>query len=72
MSDNNSSPPIAIYYRCECCQKKVLFSGKCKCSRYYCDKHRYSHACTFSHFENNKIHLEKRNQKIDADKIVRL
>ncbi len=73
MSDNNNfNTPLAIFYRCEMCQKKVLCTGKCKCSKYYCEKHRFSHPCSYSHFENHKITLEKRNQKIDADKIIRL
>ncbi len=71
MTDNVATP-IPIFYRCDFCEKKVFFSGKCKCSKYFCDKHRYNHDCSFSYFVKNKTELEKRNIKIDSDKIIRL
>lgn len=63
---------VDIFQKCLTCKKKVMFSGKCKCENYYCDKHRFSHACSFSYFLDNKAKLEKNNPKIESAKLVKL
>jgi predicted nucleic acid binding AN1-type Zn finger protein len=61
-----------IFQKCMVCKKKIMFSGKCKCENYYCEKHRFTHDCKFEHFKNHKINLEKNNPKIETLKIVKL
>ena len=63
--------PKNIFEKCETCKKKVMFSGKCKCENYYCDRHRYNHTCSFSHFHQHKEMLAKKNPKIENEKLVR-
>lgn len=81
LSNANNTPvlPIpsinqskSIFERCMVCNRKLMVNIKCKCSNHYCEKHRYSHNCTYSYFLENKSNLEKKNQKVEADKIVRL
>lgn len=67
-----SSRMSSIYERCHVCSKKVMSHSKCKCSNFYCGKHLHQHQCSFSHFINNKSLLEKKNIKIESDKIIRL
>ena len=67
-----SSRMSSIYERCRVCSKKVMSHSKCKCSNFYCGKHLHQHECTFSHFNNHKTLLEKKNIKVESDKIVRL
>ena len=62
----------SLFEKCLICKKKIMSNIKCKCSNHYCEKHRYDHNCTFSYFLHNKSILETKNQKIEADKIVRL
>lgn len=67
-----NSRTSSIYERCNVCNKKVMSHSKCKCENFYCEKHLYQHECTFSHFLNHKNLLEKKNIKIESDKIIRL
>jgi len=62
----------SIYQKCLICKKKVMSYSKCKCSNFYCGKHLHQHDCTFSHFLQNKINLEKKNAKIESEKITRI
>lgn len=62
----------SIFHKCMSCSKKIMFSGKCKCENYYCDKHRFNHNCSFAYFQENKTRLEKNNPKIDSAKLVKL
>lgn len=64
--------PKSMFEKCMVCNKKLMVNIKCKCSNHYCEKHRYNHNCTYSYFLENKANLEKKNQKVEADKIVRL
>jgi hypothetical protein len=64
------NPPL--FEKCLVCSKKLMVNIKCKCENHYCEKHRYSHNCTYSYFLVNKATLEKKNQKIEADKVVRI
>lgn len=72
MSTPYQEPSTSIFLKCETCKHKVMFSAKCKCELYFCDKHRFSHNCSFSHFMHNKERLEKQNPKIESCKIVKL
>ena len=69
---NESSRMSSIYERCHICSKKVMCHSKCKCSNFYCGKHLHQHECSFSHFSNHKNLLEKKNMKIESDKIIRI
>jgi hypothetical protein len=63
----------SIYERCQVCTKKVMIhQSKCKCDNFYCGRHLHQHNCTFSHFSNHKSLLEKKNLKVESDKIIRL
>jgi hypothetical protein len=69
----SSRMPTSIYERCQVCTKKVLIHhSKCKCTNFYCGKHLHQHNCTFLHFAKNKSILEKKNLKVESDKIIRL
>jgi hypothetical protein len=68
----SSSGSQSIFEKCVVCSKKLMVNIKCKCSNHYCEKHRYNHNCSYSYFLENKANLEKKNQKVEADKIVRL
>jgi hypothetical protein len=69
----NSRISSSIYERCQVCTKKVMIHhSKCKCANFYCGKHLHQHDCTFSHFANHKSLLEKKNLKVESDKIIRL
>lgn len=62
----------SIYHKCQTCNKKVMLHGKCKCSNYYCPNHLHQHECSFSYFAQNKLNLEKKNLKVETDKLVRI
>mmetsp|Transcript_19456 Transcript_19456/g.68899 ORF Transcript_19456/g.68899 Transcript_19456/m.68899 type:complete len:244 (-) Transcript_19456:304-1035(-) len=61
--------------RCLTCRKKVGILGfVCKCEALFCEKHRHpdDHACTFDFSSQHKAVLEKRNQRVVADKLERI
>lgn len=62
----------SIFEKCMICKKKLMVNIKCKCSNHYCEKHRFNHNCTYSYFLENKSNLDKKNQKVEADKVVRI
>lgn len=62
----------SIYERCQICSKKAMTYNKCKCSNFYCGKHIHQHECSFSHFSNHKSLLEKKQIKVESDKIIKL
>lgn len=62
----------SIYEKCQVCSKKVMAYSKCKCSHFYCAKHLHQHECSFSHFNHHKSFLEKKNIKIESEKIIKL
>lgn len=55
----------------ECKTKLGLLGFSCRCGYNFCAKHRHTldHHCTFDHVTRDKNILEKRNEKIVADKI---
>lgn len=71
-SRNTESSRNSIYHKCHVCSKKVMSHGKCKCSNFYCGKHLHQHNCTYSYFQENKSLLEKKNIKIESDKLIKL
>ena len=61
-----------IFEKCETCKKKILFSGQCKCQNFYCEKHRFTHDCSFSFYQQNKDRLAKSNPKIVSTKLDKI
>jgi hypothetical protein len=58
--------------KCFCCGKKMneLLSFKCKCGRYFCNKHRYpDHKCRFDVVNYNKMQIFENNPKIKRSKL---
>jgi hypothetical protein len=66
----SSSP--SVFQKCKVCNKKVMFYNKCKCQDLFCSKHMLDHQCTFDHHGHHKKILEKRNPKIESEKLIQL
>lgn len=58
--------------RCKKCNKKIksVLPIMCKCENYYCNLHKMSfdHECSFDHVKEYQNILEKRNERVVADK----
>lgn len=70
-TSNLSSSP-SVFNKCKVCSKKVMFHNKCKCQDMFCAKHMMDHPCSFDHHAHHKKILEKRNPKIESEKLIQL
>lgn len=69
--------PVDSLTVCEyenCKRKLSIVSLKCRCGNTYCTKHKFftDHNCTYDYKENHKNYIEKVNQKIVTDKLVKI
>lgn len=62
--------------RCTVCNKKLKIHEeiKCKCSLFFCTKHRYKdmHDCTYDHKKEWEQKLVKDNPTVIADKLTKI
>ncbi|KAJ3063468.1 Rab5 GDP/GTP exchange factor [Podochytrium sp. JEL0797] len=71
-----TKPPVAKATNCFSCNEKLgsVAVFKCKCSNFYCSKHRYSdrHDCKFDYKESGKAILIRENPKVGASKVTKI
>lgn len=56
--------------RCKECNKKILYSTKCKCGDIYCLVHLTRHKCNFDYHNNHKRKLEQELVKVVKQKVT--
>ena len=62
----------SVFHNCKVCNKRVMFHNKCKCQELFCSNHMLNHPCSFDHQGQHKKILEKRNPKIESEKLIQL
>lgn len=62
--------------KCYKCNKKIksLLPLKCKCDKYFCNKHKYGdeHECSFNYLLNNQEKLKNDNLQIIKNKVEKI
>jgi hypothetical protein len=75
-SSSSSSPATkvssSVFHNCKVCNKRVMFHNRCKCQDLFCSNHMLNHPCSFDHQGQHKKILEKRNPKIESEKLIQL
>ncbi len=57
-----------------CCKKIGIRGFKCKCTYFFCKKHRLpeSHSCDFDYAKDGKRKLQRLNPKLQSEKIEKI
>lgn len=62
-----------MYTKCGICERKCTkLTSKCRCSGFYCGKHKCNHNCTFDYNEDYQKTAKKEHQSIVATKIIKI